>query len=106
MDPMVLVKTFFMDVLKFSCRPNCDKHKDTAGKSPSSSPSSKKNSGGHSSNNSKFSSTQNTGSSSKTALALPSFVVPVVVLFALVAVVFLVVNRLRANRRSQREERR
>ncbi|OEU07077.1 hypothetical protein FRACYDRAFT_252250 [Fragilariopsis cylindrus CCMP1102] len=36
MDPMVLVEGFFLEVLKFTCRAKCDKHKDS-GHSPSSS---------------------------------------------------------------------
>lgn len=35
-DPMVLVKGFFLEVLNFTCRAKCDKHKDS-GRSPSSS---------------------------------------------------------------------
>jgi len=106
MDPMVLVKTFFLDVLRFSCHAGCDKNKDTTGHSPSSSPPSKKNPGGHSSSNYNLSSKQNNGTSSTSAFELPPFVVPIVVLFGLVAVGFFVINRLRASRRHQREERR
>ena len=102
MDPMVLVETFFIDVLHFSCTPGCD----TTGPAPSPTSPSNKYPGDHSPSNYGLSSEQNEGSSSSIQFELPTFVVPVLVLFALVAVSFFVVKWVRARRMNARVEQR
>jgi len=94
MDPMVLVRGFFMEVLKFSCRAKCDRHKDTNGHSaghPSSS--------GSNNNNNLSSNQQNTTIGSGN---LPKFVPLAFVLFLVVAVGFFGFYRYRTGN-SERE---
>jgi len=83
MDPMVLVKVFFLEVLKFSCRAKCDKHTDS-GHSPSYSP--------HESSPTKTHHTPNVSSSSKDSTSgdngSPSYITATVVLCIVIALGF------------------
>jgi len=83
MDPMALVKVFFLEVLKFSCRAKCEKHTDS-GHSPSSS--------SHESSPTKTHHTPNLSSSSKDSTSgdngSSSYITATVVLCVVVALGF------------------
>ena len=103
MDPFVLVKGFFMEVLDFSCREKCDEHKDaTAGQhSPSSAPHQNNNN-----NNGNLSSQQKNGSSSSSPNELPqSFTTAAIVLVVVVALGFFGFYRYRASSGRERNVR-
>jgi hypothetical protein len=88
MDPFVLVKGFFMEVLNFSCREKCDEHKDTTGHSPSSAPHKNSPWGANNNNNNNNLSSQQSNNSSSSSLdeLPPSFATAAIILGVVVAV--------------------
>ncbi|MGK3753967.1 MAG: hypothetical protein ACI8RD_006275 [Bacillariaceae sp.] len=95
MDPMVLVKGFFLEVLKFPCRAKCDKHKDS-GHSSSSSP--QHNTPGVSSSSKDSTSSDDNGSS--------SYITATVVLCVVIALGFFGYYRIRRSSGRERIPRR
>jgi len=109
MDPIVLVRGFFMEVLNFKCHAKCEKHKDTTASPHKNNPSngnSNNNSGGNNSGNNNLFSQQGFDSTSDDAAGFPWFMKAAVVLCVVAAVGLFGLYRFRASSGRERITRR
>eukprot|EP00531_Pseudo-nitzschia_arenysensis_P009500 CAMPEP_0116146424 /NCGR_PEP_ID=MMETSP0329-20121206/17157_1 /TAXON_ID=697910 /ORGANISM="Pseudo-nitzschia arenysensis, Strain B593" /LENGTH=763 /DNA_ID=CAMNT_0003642171 /DNA_START=243 /DNA_END=2534 /DNA_ORIENTATION=- len=100
MDPYVLVRGFFFEVLDFSCKAGCETHQNTAGHSPSSAPHNNS-PYGHTNNGNNLSSKQNYGNKSNGDSSLPAFTMIAIVVGVVAAVGLFGFFRYKSSRRER-----